>query len=87
MGLIEDIPFPADFADIITGGHVFRDYFDREYNELMRVIKPGGMIVLCPGNNDTDNDRHDYLVSKGFQWSTFLEPGDGMKRKYWKKVK
>ena len=83
-GLIEDIPFPDDFADVITGGHVFGDYFDREYNELMRVIKPGGMVILCPGNNDVDNERHEYLVSKGFKWSSFQEPGDGMKRKYWK---
>ena len=38
-------------------------------------------------NNDVDNDRHKYLVDKGFNWSSFMEPGDGMKRKYWKKVK
>jgi len=86
-GLIEDIPFPENFADIITGGHVFGDYFDKEYNELMRVVKNGGEIILCPGNNDVDNDRHKYLADKGFNWSSFLEPGEGMKRKYWKKVK
>ncbi|HKL74593.1 MAG TPA: hypothetical protein VJ881_00875, partial [Halanaerobiales bacterium] len=74
-------------AEVITGGHVFGDYFDREYNELIRVIKDGGKIVLCPGNNDVDNDRHKYLVDKGFNWSSFMEPGDGMKRKYWKRVK
>ena len=57
---------PENFADIITGGHVFGDYFDKEYNELMRVAKNGGEIILCPGNNDVDNDRHKYLVDKGF---------------------
>jgi len=86
-GLMEEIPFPDDFAEVITGGHVFGDYFDREYNELIRVIKDGGKIILCPGNNDVDNDRHKYLVDKGFNWSSFMEPGDGMKRKYWKRVK
>ena len=50
----------------------------------MRVTKKNGMIILCPGNNDEDNDIHKYLISKGFSWSVFEEPTDGNKRKYWK---
>jgi hypothetical protein len=51
---------------------------------MARVTKPGGMVILCPGNNDRDNEAHDFLTSRGFAWSRFEEPGDGMKRKYWK---
>jgi ubiquinone/menaquinone biosynthesis C-methylase UbiE len=82
-GLITDIPFPDRFADITVGGHVFGDLPHEECRELWRVTKPGGMVILCPGNNDEDNAVHDLLVSQGFAWSRFEEPQDGMKRKYW----
>lgn len=83
-GLITDIPFPAHFADITMGGHVFGDDMEKEIQEVFRVTKPGGMIILCPGNDDQDNDRHNFLISHGFEWSHFEEPRDGWKRKYWK---
>lgn len=86
-GLIEDIPFADDFADITMGGHVYGDYPEQEVNELIRVTKDGGTVVLCPGNNDKDNDIHHYLLSRGFKWERFFEPRDGWKRKYWLKVR
>jgi len=82
-GLITDIPFPDHFADICVGGHVFGDDPELEYAEMFRVTKPGGMVILLPGNNDQDQGWHDYLVEKGFEWSRFLEPTEGWKRKYW----
>jgi SAM-dependent methyltransferase len=82
-GLITEIPFPDKFADITMGGHVFGEQPEDEYRELMRVTKPGGMVILCPGNNDEDNRVHDLLVSRGCEWSRFEEPEDGTKRKYW----
>jgi SAM-dependent methyltransferase len=85
-GLITDIPFPCQFADITMAGHVFGEYLDSEYNEMTRVTKSGGTIILCPGNNDKDNEVHRFLISHGFEWSRFIEPRDGVKRKYWKTV-
>ena len=86
-GLITGIPFPHQFADITMAGHVFGEYLEREYEELRRVTKRGGMIILCPGNNDLDNDTHTFLVLRGFEWSRFAEPRDGVKRKYWQVVR
>lgn len=83
-GLITEIPFPDGFADVCLGGHVFGDDPEKEYLEMTRVTKSGGMVALIPGNNDRDEGWHHYLVEKGFQWSRFLEPTDGWKRKYWK---
>jgi SAM-dependent methyltransferase len=83
-GLITSIPFPKNFSDITITGHVFGDELAKEYRELMRVTKKSGMIILCPGNIDKDNATHDFLIEKGFMWSRFEEPNDGMKRKYWK---
>jgi SAM-dependent methyltransferase len=85
-GLITDLPFPDRFADLTIGGHVFGDQPEAEYQEMARVTKPAGMVILCPGNRDRDDDRHCYLVSLGFEWSRFEEPGAGMVRKYWIQV-
>ena len=86
-GLITDIPFPDQFADVTLGGHVFGDHPKVEIREMLRVTKSGGTVILCPGNNDVDDDVHRFLTSQSFQWARFEEPavgGGGMKRKYWK---
>jgi len=85
-GLITDLPFSDRFADVTMGGHVFGDEREAEYRELYRVTREGGMVILCPGNTDRDDDCHKFLVEHGFDWGRFEEPGDGMKRKYWKKI-
>jgi len=85
-GLITDLPFPDDFIDIVMGGHVFGDDPEAEHAEMVRVAKPGGMVILCPGNNDKDEGWHPFLVEQGYAWSRFEEPSDGIKRKYWKIV-
>ena len=85
-GLIEAVPFPADFADVAMGGHVFGGVPEQELVELERVVRQGGWIVLCPGNNDVDNRDHELLLARGFAWSRFEEPGEGFKRKYWKQL-
>lgn len=84
-GLITRIPFPAGFADVVMSGHVFGDDPEAEAAELLRVTQPGGLVILCPGNNAEDNEPHRFLVEWGFKWSDFEEPRDGMKRKYWKR--
>jgi hypothetical protein len=53
---------------------------------MERVTKKGGIVIYCPGNNDLDNERHQFLVNKGYKWSEFKTPGKGMKRKYWRCV-
>lgn len=84
-GLITAIPFEDHFADIVMSGHVYGDEPDAEADELLRVTRPGGMVILCPGNNDVDNPAHAALIARGFAWSCFEEPGgEGLKRKYWK---
>ena len=83
-GLITAIPFPDGFADVTMGGHVFGDDPAAERAELERVTAPGGLIILCPGNNDRDDAKHDFLVASGYAWSRFEEPGSAMVRKYWK---
>lgn len=82
-GLITRIPFHDGFSDITMAGHVFGDDPEAEHAELTRVTKKGGLVILCPGNNDVDNEAHRFLVARGYAWSRFEEPEVGMKRKYW----
>lgn len=83
-GLITRLPFPDDFVDITMGGHVFGDAPQAECAEMLRVTRPGGTVILCPGSTESEGPAHEYLVAQGFQWAWFEEPGDGPKRKYWK---
>jgi SAM-dependent methyltransferase len=85
-GTITEMPFPDQFTDIMIAGHIFGDQLEQEYTEMARVTKNDGKILLCPGNNDQDNKIHLFLLEKGFLWSSFEEPVDGMKRKYWKSI-
>ncbi len=86
-GLITQIPFADDFADVVISGHVFPDVSAEQIaaiDEIGRVIKTGGIVVHCPGNIDEDNATHRFLLDEGYNWGRFEEPADGWKRKYWK---
>ncbi len=83
-GLLEKIPLEDNFTDVLLAGHVFGDYPESEYNEMKRVTKNNGEIILFPGNRDIDNDMHKFLIEKSFKWKTFEEPGEGKMRAYWK---
>ncbi len=86
-GTITQIPLPDSFADILMAGHVFGDCLDQAYNEMHRVVRAGGSILLHPGTNATGEDEaHHFLIEKGFAFDTFTEPKDGLKRKYWKTI-
>lgn len=85
-GLITRLPFPDGYADVTMGGHVFGDEPEAEITEMERITCVGGSVILCPGNNDVDDERHTFLVHRGYSWGRFEEPRDGIKRKYWKTV-
>jgi SAM-dependent methyltransferase len=83
-GLITRIPFPQDFADVVMAGHVLGDDPPAECAEMLRVTRPGGMLIFCPGCNETDPALMDFMTAQGFQHSLFEEPQEGMKVKFWK---
>jgi SAM-dependent methyltransferase len=84
-GLIVDVPFHDGFADITMGGHVFGEVPEVEIAEVLRVTRPHGMVIACPGHDDVDDETHEAFVRYGFDWARFEEPGDGLKRKYWRR--
>jgi hypothetical protein len=50
------------------------------------VVKPGGMIIFCPGSAAQEGAHHDFLVNQGFTYADFIEPPDLPVRKYWKQM-
>jgi hypothetical protein len=85
-GLITDLPFPDGFADVTMEGHVFGDHPEEEHREMVRVTRAGGLVIHCPGGTERDEDRHRFLVSQGYAWARYEEPGSGTVRKYWKTI-
>ena len=88
-GLITQIPFSDNFADVVISGHVFPDISAEQIaanDEIRRVTKTGGMVVHCPGNIDENNATHRFLLDEGYRWGRFEEPAEGWKRKYWKRL-
>jgi ubiquinone/menaquinone biosynthesis C-methylase UbiE len=78
-GIITDIPFPDGFADVTMNGHVFGDLPEEEFREMVRVTKPGGMVIMM----GTGKENIQFLLSKGFQMATYQEPGVGAMGKFW----
>ena len=83
-GLITDLPFPAGFADMVMGGHVFGGNPQAELAEVERITRAGGWILFVPGSGASEDAAHQVLAARGYAWAWFEEPRDGRKRKYWK---
>lgn len=89
-GLLKAIPFPDNFADVLITSHALGWHLAEELPEFERVVKPGGVIIHCPGtavNVAAEDPIHTCLISAdwGYEHSQFWE-ADGWKWKYWKRV-
>jgi SAM-dependent methyltransferase len=51
-GCLEELPFPDEFFDIVISGHIFGDDYQVEDTFMSRVVKPGGWIIDCPGEDE-----------------------------------
>ena len=77
VALIEKLPFPSDFADIVLCNSVLHfardeDHFRAMLAELWRVLKPGGMLFCRLGSRIgmTFQRVRDniYLIADGSEW-------------------
>ncbi len=67
-GFVLDIPHEDDTFDVVMSGHVVGDHYEEEINEMIRVTKDGGMIVICNGDDDIKRKGPDKeLTSRGFE--------------------
>lgn len=51
-GEILDLPFEDNTFDVVMSGYVIGNNFTKEIQELSRVVKTGGWIVSCAGEDE-----------------------------------
>lgn len=67
-GMILNIPFEDDTFDVVMSGHVVGDDYDLEIEEMTRVLKNEGMIVICNGDDDIQRKGpNPELAKRGFE--------------------
>jgi tellurite methyltransferase len=77
VGLIEKLPFPDSFADVVMCNSVFHfardeDHFNAMLSETWRVLKPGGIFFARLGSRigmefDQIEDGR-YVIGDGSEW-------------------
>lgn len=66
-GMCQDLPYPDDTFDIVMSGHVVGDYPEEELAELGRVVKPGGWLLDCPGDQPRKTSPSEVLLGHGWE--------------------
>ena len=51
-GVVEALPFEDKTFDIVMSAYVFDYNYDAEYVKIARVVKSGGYIIDCDGEDD-----------------------------------
>lgn len=86
-GTIEAIPFEDDTFDIAMCGYVLGVDVKQEIANMERVVKNGGLIVSCMGEDDRKNLKpNQRLLDEGFEYSHYVSKTGGDVYRYWKKV-
>lgn len=66
-GTVEQIPYEDNTFDIVMSGHVVGDNYDLEIAELTRVVKNGGFIIDCIGEDNRKRKPDEELLKRGFE--------------------
>lgn len=65
-GTVECIPYEDNTFDIVMSGHVVGDDYERELAEITRVVKNGGYILDCIGEDNRKRQPNQELIRRGF---------------------
>ena len=66
-GMCDCLPFPDGTFDVVMSGHVVGDRFQEEVAELARVVKPGGWLLDCPGDQPRKTHPSKELLEEGWE--------------------
>jgi ubiquinone/menaquinone biosynthesis C-methylase UbiE len=86
-GTIEEIPYPDNTFDVVMSGHVMGDDYDKEMEEMERVIINGGYIITCIGEDEIERKLNKEMVRLGFDHVHYKSVLGGDIYNYIKKVK
>ncbi|MDI9497243.1 MAG: methyltransferase domain-containing protein [Bacillota bacterium] len=78
-GFVTDLPFEDNTFDAVLSGHVVGDDYDREIEEMSRVTKPGGWLVICNGDDEFKRTAPNAeLLQRGFEAFRHTSPSGGI---------
>jgi ubiquinone/menaquinone biosynthesis C-methylase UbiE len=86
-GMIDAIPYPNSMFDIVMSGHVWGDDYLGEYNEMVRVVKDGGYIIDCMGEESGPKKPDKELIKLGFEYHYYKSVHGGDVYRYIKQIK
>lgn len=66
-GMCDSLPYPDNTFDIVMSGHVVGDHPVEEIEELTRVVKPGGWLLDCPGDQHRKTYPNRELLNRGWE--------------------
>ncbi len=85
-GTADSLPYEDNTFDIVMSGHVVGDNYDLELAELNRVVKNGGVIIDCTGDDDLKRKRDGELLGRGFEAFYHVSKSGGDIYTYRKKI-
>ncbi|GKX66493.1 class I SAM-dependent methyltransferase [Inconstantimicrobium mannanitabidum] len=85
-GTIEQIPYEDNTFDIVMSGHVVGDDYEHEIAELTRVVKNGGYIIDCIGEDNRKRKVDEELLKRGFESFYHVSKSGGDIYRYRKKI-
>jgi len=86
-GEVMCLPYEDDTFDVILSGHVVGDFYDEEIAEMSRIVKPGGWLVICNGDDTHRREAADAeLIKRGFEAFGYENKVGGVIYNYRKQV-
>jgi SAM-dependent methyltransferase len=78
VGFMEDLPWPDDSFDAVTGFNSFQYALDVDLalSEARRVARPGAALAICKWAPPEDNDFFALLIALGARRPTGRDPID-----------
>lgn len=78
-GIATCLPFEDGTFDAVLSGHVVGDDYEGELGEMRRVLKPGGWIIICNGDDEFRRCGPDpELIGRGFEAFCHESPSGGI---------
>lgn len=85
-GTVERIPYEDNTFDIVMSGHVVGDNYELEIAELTRVVKYGGCIIDCIGEDNRKRTPNEELIIRGLELFYHVSKSGGDIYRYRKTV-
>lgn len=85
-GMADALPYPDNTFDIVMSGHVVGDNYDAELSEIFRVVKSGGWVLDCPGEESRKCAPDAELSRRGFEEFHYISSLGGDVYRYRKQI-